>query len=122
MNSSEYSFQRYYGKSLPFGKNSFKPKNLGLLTSEQALADFAVLLTNLKKSLNATKCKVVAFGGSYGGMLTAWMRMKYPNIIDAGLAASAPLYMAGGVVSPNFFFPAVTKVILAKKEPISLLF
>ncbi|EDV27532.1 uncharacterized protein TRIADDRAFT_21030 [Trichoplax adhaerens] len=100
---------RYYGKSLPFGKDSFKPKNLGLLTSEQALADYAVLLTSLKKSLNANKCKVVAFGGSYGGMLTAWMRLKYPNIIDAGLAASAPLYMAGGVVSPNFFFPAVTK-------------
>ncbi|KAL6984178.1 lysosomal Pro-Xaa carboxypeptidase, partial [Sarracenia purpurea var. burkii] len=34
---------------------------------EQALADFAVLVTDLKQNLSAEACSVVLFGGSYGG-------------------------------------------------------
>ena len=49
---------------------------------------------------------------SYGGMLSAYMRFKYPNVIDAALAASAPIYMATFQgTEREFFFSAVTKVI-----------
>ena len=47
---------------------------------------------------------------SYGGMLTAWMRFKYPNLVDGGLASSAPIYFIEGLVSRTAFFAKVTDV------------
>ena len=49
---------------------------------------------------------------SYGGMLTAYFRFKYPNLVDAALAASAPIYLIAGESSPFGFYEIVTKVIL----------
>lgn len=55
--------QRYYGKSLPFGKDSFNIPQISLLTVEQALADYSVMITELKQQLAATECPVIVFGG-----------------------------------------------------------
>lgn len=47
---------------------------------------------------------------SYGGMLAAWMRFKYPNMVDGAIAASAPIFLVSRVVDRDFFFTDVTKV------------
>lgn len=50
------------------------------LSSELALADYATLIAALRAEFEAAGIKrrvpFVAFGGSYGGKLAAWLRIK----------------------------------------------
>eukprot|EP01120_Amphizonella_sp_Union-15-10_P008998 TRINITY_DN3325_c0_g2_i1.p1 TRINITY_DN3325_c0_g2~~TRINITY_DN3325_c0_g2_i1.p1 ORF type:complete len:481 (+),score=63.13 TRINITY_DN3325_c0_g2_i1:20-1462(+) len=110
-----FAEHRFYGESYPFGPvKSFD--YIGLLTVEQALADYAVLLDHLTESLDAKRSPIVAFGGSYGGQLTTWIRMKYPFIVDAALASSAPFGASYGFNFTPGFFEAVTQDF-AKSNP-----
>ena len=78
-----FAEHRYYGESMPFGNKSLSdPKYLGYLNSEQALADYVDLIGYLKSDPKTKNSPVIIFGGSYGGMLSAWMRMKYPHIVQ----------------------------------------
>ena len=66
------------------------------LSTEQALADFSYLIRDFKERMNATDSAVIAFGGSYGGMLASWWRLKYPWAVDGAIAASAPIWSFEG--------------------------
>ncbi|KAM3723016.1 putative serine protease [Dirofilaria immitis] len=101
-----FAEHRYYGDSKPYGKQSYTDASrLGYLNDIQTLADFAELISFLKTDQDelgfcspGTEIPVIAFGGSYGGMLAAWFRMKYPHVIDGAWASSAPMkdfYEAG---------------------------
>ncbi|KAK8762810.1 hypothetical protein V5799_025931 [Amblyomma americanum] len=105
-----FAEHRFYGKSMPFGQESLTGlPQLGYLSAEQALADYADLLIHLRGTLpGAANRPVVAFGGSYGGMLAAWMRMKYPHLVTAALSSSAPLLMFPGLSPCSAFNQAIT--------------
>jgi pimeloyl-ACP methyl ester carboxylesterase len=104
-----FAEHRYYGNSLPFGAASFDANNLVFLSSEQAMADYAILIPWLKNRFGLGEAtKVIAAGGSYGGMLSAYMRLKYPYLVDAALAASAPIAIFPGMADPFAFFATVT--------------
>jgi lysosomal Pro-X carboxypeptidase len=83
---------RYEGESIPSPNIT---DCMAYSSSVQALADYANFIERHLFRLGTDTVvarPVIAFGGSYGGMLTAWMRMKYPNIITGGIAASAPIW------------------------------
>jgi lysosomal Pro-X carboxypeptidase len=103
---------RFFGKSFPNG--SFQDKNITknkYLTSAQALSDFVELLNFYKQSQNLTEnTPVIAFGGSYGGMLSSWARMKFPNVFAGAVASSAPILLFEDITKiSNSFFKITTE-------------
>ncbi|EPB80228.1 hypothetical protein ANCCEY_00630, partial [Ancylostoma ceylanicum] len=85
-----FAEHRFYGKTQPYGGTSYNTTNhLGYLSSEQALADFdksraprPIHIKHVQRLKGAQNSAVIAFGGSYGGMLAAWIRTKYPHKVD----------------------------------------
>ena len=91
-----FAEHRYYGKSQVFedcGKDSMR-----FLQANQAMADFASLIEYTRSQWLFTD--VITFGGSYGGMLSAYMRMRYPQIVSGAIAASAPIFSLIGLSPP----------------------
>lgn len=56
------------------------------------------------------KLPVVAFGGSYGGMLSAWLRIKYPASVVGAIASSAPIWQFKDLTPCENFYRIVTNV------------
>jgi len=79
------------------------------LASTQALADYAILITSLKRNLSAEDAPVVVFGGSYGGMLASWFRLKYPHIAIGALASSAPILQFDNITPWSSFYDAISQ-------------
>ncbi|KAJ7571672.1 hypothetical protein O6H91_01G171700 [Diphasiastrum complanatum] len=119
-----FAEHRYCGESMPFGneRRAYKnAKSLSYLTTEQALADFATLITDFKKNLSAKASPVTAFGGSYGGMLAAWFRLKYPHIVIGTLAASAPILQFEDLVPDDIFNKIISSDFKVKWSALILL-
>nr|DAD27633.1 TPA_asm: hypothetical protein HUJ06_029101 [Nelumbo nucifera] len=103
---------RYYGKSVPFGSRdeAFRDAStLGYFSSSQALADYAEIILAIKKNLSAERSPVIVVGGSYGGMLAAWFRLKYPHIALGALASSAPILYFDDITPQDGYYSVVTK-------------
>lgn len=96
---------RYYGESQPVPNMS--NENMKYLTSEQALEDIARFVSyinsqeadvssdqsspSLTLSASTKSSKWVAFGGSYPGSLTTWIKLKYPALFAGSVGSSAPV-------------------------------
>ena len=99
-----FAEHRYFGKSLPFpGEVMPAPPKINFLQTDQALADFSTLIDWLKLSRNSSSSAVIGFGGSYGGMLCSWLRIKYPSALDGCIAGSAPIVNFESMTPPFNF-------------------
>ncbi|KAL5763900.1 hypothetical protein ACOSQ2_016494 [Xanthoceras sorbifolium] len=107
-----YIEHRYYGKSIPFGSREEALKNastLGYFNSAQAVADYAEILMYVKKLYQAQDSPVIVVGGSYGGMLASWFRLKYPHVALGALASSAPILYFNDITPQDGYYSIVTK-------------
>lgn len=103
-----FAEHRYYGASMPYGNQSLDNEHIGYLTSAQALADYADLVDYLQGHAVTPVYPVIAFGGSYGGMLAAYFREKYPHLVAGAIAASAPVHMFPGMTPCDAYYRIVT--------------
>eukprot|EP00930_Biecheleria_cincta_P037998 TRINITY_DN26106_c0_g1_i1.p1 TRINITY_DN26106_c0_g1~~TRINITY_DN26106_c0_g1_i1.p1 ORF type:complete len:660 (+),score=60.60 TRINITY_DN26106_c0_g1_i1:58-2037(+) len=67
-------------------------------TTAQALVDYAAVIQYLNPG---GRMPVTVFGGSYGGMLAGWIRMKYPGVVNGAIAASAPIWQFATTVEKS---------------------
>ncbi|KAK9058631.1 hypothetical protein SSX86_023473 [Deinandra increscens subsp. villosa] len=116
-----YMEHRFYGQSNPVGsmeapnmvdameKSLENPDTRGYFNSAQALADYAELLLYLKNQLQAHNSPIIVIGGSYGGMLASWFRLKYPHIALGALASSAPILYFENLTPPDGYYSVVTQ-------------
>jgi len=81
---------------------------LNLLSVDQGLADFAVVIDFLKTQYNTSN--TIVFGCSYIGSGAAWFRAKYPQVAAGAVASSAP------VLAVADFFKYMDQVDLSIKE------
>jgi lysosomal Pro-X carboxypeptidase len=84
-----FAEHRYFGGSVP--EIAGVQSCMSYLSSQEALADYIAVVNFLRRERGAEASPVVTFGGSYGGMLSAWMRILFPSSVDGAIAASAPI-------------------------------
>ena len=67
------------------------------------MLDYVDLVSEIKIKMGLQDRAVIVGGGSYGGMLAAWLRMKYPQWFQGALASSAPILFFEGKVDPEAY-------------------
>uniref|UniRef100_I3MZJ1 Serine protease 16 n=2 Tax=Ictidomys tridecemlineatus TaxID=43179 RepID=I3MZJ1_ICTTR len=81
---------RFYGLSVPPG--GLGMAQLRYLSSRHSLADVVSARLALSRLFNVSSTSPwICFGGSYAGSLAAWTRLKFPHLIFASVASSAPV-------------------------------
>jgi lysosomal Pro-X carboxypeptidase len=69
------------------------------------MADYVELIKFIRYSYGIMERPCITFGGSYGGMLAAWLRIKFPATFQGALASSAPiLYFKGSPDATEYGF------------------
>ncbi|XP_075971697.1 putative serine protease K12H4.7 [Anticarsia gemmatalis] len=84
-----YTEHRYYGETIPFA--DFSAENLRFLNIDQALADLAYFINDLKKQPRFANSKVILYGGSYAANMVMWFKKRYPHLVLGSVASSGPI-------------------------------
>jgi len=84
-----YTEHRYYGETKIF--DEFTTENLRFLNIDQALADLAYFIVEMKKQARFANSKVILYGGSYAANMVMWFKKRYPHLVVGSVASSGPI-------------------------------
>lgn len=127
---------RFYGETQPF--NDTSTEHLVYLTTPQAyvvslcgnlfnvlilfffdsssLADYAQFIQYISEYFECPTSPWISWGGSYSGSLSAWLRMKYPQLVIGAIASSAPVNALEVIRIFFFFFSIIGTLKLNVKD------
>ncbi len=91
---------RYFGKSQPF--DDMTVDNLKYLTFENAIEDLANFQRYVMNNRKLTG-KWISIGGSYAGALSAYYRLKHPELVKGAWASSAPVQAKENLEEFDYF-------------------
>ena len=94
---------RYYGESFP-APLSDRATLAATLNIDTVMQDLAAFVRFIKAQLTG-RHKWLSIGGSYSGALSAWLRVKHPELIDAAWSSS-------GVVNAVYNYTAFDHQVL----------
>jgi len=103
---------RFSPESLPFNASGYdpKPNRMGLMSSENGVRDYIMLISYLRSVFDPDwVCPTATFGTSLAGMYAAWLRYKFPHIIDMALASGSPMTGYPGTSDGSAFTRVVTE-------------
>ncbi|CAK1546040.1 unnamed protein product [Leptosia nina] len=84
-----YTEHRYYGESKPY--QNLTTENLRFLNVDQALADLAYFIQEMKTHPRFADSKVILYGGSYAANMVIWFKQRYPHLVVGGVGSSGPI-------------------------------
>ncbi|XP_063533184.1 putative serine protease K12H4.7 [Cydia strobilella] len=84
-----YTEHRYYGETVPY--TNFTTENLRFLNVDQALADLAYFIQNMKQAPQFADSKFILYGGSYAANMVLWFKQRYPHLVEGVVASSGPI-------------------------------
>lgn len=58
---------------------------------DQALADLAYFINEMKKQPRFADSKVILYGGSYAANMVLWFKQRYPHLVEGTVASSGPI-------------------------------
>lgn len=87
----------------------FTTENLRFLNVDQALADIAYFILELKKQERFANSKIILYGGSYAANMALWFKQRYPHLVEGAVASSGPI--KGKVDFAGKFFTLFVKLI-----------
>lgn len=58
---------------------------------DQALADLAHFITELKTQPRFNNSEVIMYGGSYAANMVMWFKQRYPHLVLGSIASSGPI-------------------------------